>query len=154
MKNRLAFIVVSSLLILSCNSNKPFHEVKVDNPEFIPDTAFVGHEDLTSPQFKALKEKYQLDTIFHGEKDELKRILLLRNWIHNTIKIDNIGPYPGDGSVESILDEALKGHGFHCGHYTEVQNAALNGYGYITRCLLADVGVPVNQLDGEGHHAI
>ena len=84
----------------------------------------------------------------------MQRILLLRNWIDKTIKIDNNGPYPGDGSPESILDEALKGHGFHCGHYTEVQNAVLNSYGYVTRCLLADVGVPVDQIEGEGHHAI
>ena len=141
------------MLILSCNTRK-FHEVKVDNPEFIPDTAFIGYEDLSSPKFKALKEKYQLDTIFHGETDELKRILLMRDWINKHIKIDNYGPYFGDGSVESILDEALKGHGFHCGHYTAVQNAVLNAYGYVTRCLLADVGVPVDPIEGEGHHAI
>ena len=108
MKSKFILIIATGLLILSCSTNKPFHEVKVDNPEFIADTAFVGHEDLTSSKFKALKEKYRLDTIFHGEKDELKRILLLRNWRKEHIKIDNVGPYPGDGSAESILDEALK----------------------------------------------
>jgi hypothetical protein len=41
----------------SCLTNKPFHQVKSDNPEFIPDTAFIGYEDLTSPKFKALKVK-------------------------------------------------------------------------------------------------
>ena len=95
--------------------------------------------------------KYQLDTIFHGETDELKRILLIRNWIKKIIKIDNVGPYPGDGSVESILDQALEGHGFHCGHYMVVQNAIMNGYGYITRCLGAGEGAP-NEL--EVHHGV
>ncbi|MEO8762711.1 MAG: transglutaminase-like domain-containing protein, partial [Ginsengibacter sp.] len=147
------FLLMLMLIIIGCAARK-FHEVKVDNAAFIPDTAFIGYEDLSSPKFKALKEKYQLDTIFHGETGELQRILLLRNWISKTIKIDNKGPYPGDGSAEGILDEALKGHGFHCGHYTEVQNAVLNSYGYVTRCLLADVGVPVDQIEGEGHHAI
>ena len=128
--------------------------MRVNNPEFIPNTAFVDYEDLSSPKFKALKEKYQLDTIFHGETDELKRILSLRHWISTHIKIDNYGPYAGNGSVESILDEALKGHGYHCGHYTAVQNAILNGYGYVTRCLLIDVGVPVDYIVGGGHHAI
>ena len=151
MKNKLMLLVVSGLLLLSCSNKKSFHEVEVENPEFIPDTAFVGYEDLSSPKFKALKEKYQLDTIFHGEKDELKRILLLRNWIKKHIKIDNVGPYPGDGSPESILDEAIKGHGFHCGHYMAVQNAVMNAYGYVTRCLGAGEGAP----DGlEGHHGI
>ncbi|MEP6952196.1 MAG: transglutaminase-like domain-containing protein [Ginsengibacter sp.] len=155
MKNKLrpALASLVILLVVSCASRK-FHEIKVVNTEFVPDTAFTGHEDLSLTKFKTLKEKYHLDTIFHGETGELKRILLLRNWISKTIKIDNNGPYPGDGSPESILDEALKGHGFHCGHYTAVQNAVLNAYGYVTRCLLADVGVPVNQIEGEGHHAI
>ena len=49
--------------------------------------AFISFEDLSSPKFQALKEKYQLDTIFHGEKDELKRILLLRDWIRKVISI-------------------------------------------------------------------
>ena len=153
MRTKLMLVVALLMLIFSCTTQK-FHEVKSNNPEFIPDSAFVSLEDLTSPKFAALKEKYQLDTIFHGEKGELKRILLLRDWINKHIKIDNYGPYSGDGSVESILDEASKGHGFHCGHFTAVQNAIMNAYGYITRCLLADIGVPVNLIEGGGHHAI
>ena len=151
MQIKLTLLVASNLLVLNCRTKMPLHEVKVNNPEFIPDTAFVSFEDLSSPKFQALKEKYQLDSIFHGEKDELKRILLLRNWINKQIKIDNVGPYPGDGSPESILDEASKGHGFHCGHYMAVQNAVMNAYGYVTRCLGAGEGAP-NEL--EVHHGI
>jgi len=153
METKLTLAVPLVMLILSCTAPK-FHEVKVDNPEFIPDTAFVSFEDLSSSKFKTLKETYQLDTIFHGEKDEMKRILLMRDWINKHIKINNDGPYPGDGSVESILDEASKGNGFHCGHFTAVQNAIMNAYGYVARCLLADIGVPVDLIEGGGHHAI
>jgi len=152
--SKLVLAVALLMLISGCSTKKPFHEVKINNPEFMPDTAFISFEDLSSPKFKALKEKYQLDTVFHDEKDELKRILLLRDWINKHIKIDNNGPYAGDGSVESILDEASKGHGFHCGHFTAVQNAIMNAYGYVTRCLLADIGVPVDLIEGGGHHAI
>ena len=151
MNNKFILWAASMLLIFGCTAKKLFHDVKVNNPEFIPNTTFVSFEDLSSPKFKALKEKYQLDTIFHGEKEELKRILLLRNWIKTHIKIDNVGPYAGDGSAESILDEALKGHGFHCGHDMVVQNAVMNAYGYVTRCLGAGEGAP-NEL--EGHHGI
>ncbi len=143
-----------TLLFLSCGSNRSFREVKVDNPAYYPDTAFTGYEDLASSKFQTLRDKYQLDTIFHGETDEWKRILLLRNWIHNHIKIDNYGPYAGDGSVESTLDNALKGEGYHCGHYTAVQNAIMNAYGYVTRCLIVDTGEPVDYIVGGGHHAI
>jgi len=138
-------------LMLGCNSPRPFHEADVTNPEFVPNTAFIGYEDLTNPKFAALKERYQLDTIFHGETDELKRILLLRHWIRSVIPINDPGPHPGDGSAESILDHALKGAGYHCGHYMVVQNAVMNAYGYVTRCLGAGPG---GQDGVQNHHGI
>ena len=93
-----------------------------------------------------------MDTIFHGEKDELKRILLLRDWIRKVISISDFSDtYPGDGYPEGILDAALKGHGFHCGHYMIVQNAVMNAYGYVTRCLGAGPGVKGGP---DGHHGI
>jgi len=155
MKNKLITAIAGTMLLLSCHTKKPFHVASVSNPGFIPDTAFAGYEDLSNPKFVALKEKYQLDTIFHGETDELTRILLLRNWIKKHIAIDNVGPYPGCGSPECILDEALKGHGFHCGHDMVVQNAVMNAYGYVTRCLGAGEG-SLKGADGflEGHHGI
>lgn len=144
-----AFILAT--LVLSCANNKPFHQVEVNNMPAFPNMAFSGYEDLTIPRFKTLKEKYQLDTVFHGETNEFRRILLLRNWIHRHIKINDNGPYPGDGSCESILDYALKGNGYHCGHFMVVQNAILNAYGCVTRCLGAGPG----GADGEdGHHGI
>ena len=89
---KLILSIATALLVAGCTSKKPFHEVKTDNPDFYANTTFKSYEDLTSPGFQALKEKYQLDTIFHGETDELKRILLLRNWIRSVIKINDPGP--------------------------------------------------------------
>ncbi|MEP7259157.1 MAG: transglutaminase domain-containing protein, partial [Flavitalea sp.] len=146
--------MLTGLFIIICIAactRRPFSITQTDNHLFSGDTAMITFENLSSPKFAALKNKYQLDTIFHGEKDELKRILLLRHWIRKIISIDNIGPFPGDGSVESILDEAIKGHGFHCAHYMIVQNAIMNGYGYIARCVKADEGAN-DAL--EGHHGI
>ena len=155
MRTHLILFFAAVLGIAACSSrDMQFHVSEGSNTQVIPDTAFESFEDLTNPKFAALKEKYQLDTTFHGERNEMRRILLLRNWISRVIKIDDYGPYAGDGSVESILDEALIGKGFHCGHFTEVQNAIMNGYGYVTRCLLADVGEPIDYLVGGGHHAI
>ena len=151
LKNRLILLAAGMIFIVSCGLKKPFHIVKVNNPEYTPDTTFESFEDLSSPKFHSLKEKYQLDTIFHGETDEFKRILLLRHWIRSVISINDPGPHPGDGSAESILDYALKGNGYHCGHFMVVQNAVMNAYGYVTRCLGAGPG----GQDGEQtHHGI
>jgi len=156
MKKQLFFGLLSGALLIfsGCRNQKPFHQLTENSPFPAFNTLFVRYEDLRSPKFAALKEKYRLDTIFHGETDEFKRILLLRHWINKTIPIDNQGPYPGDNSAESTLDEALRGHGFHCGYFMLVQDAVLNAYGYVTRCVLADVGVPVDPVAGEGHHAV
>jgi hypothetical protein len=94
MRNKFILLVTLVPLIFSCNTQSQFHETKRDNPKFIPNKVFIGNEDLASPKFSALKERYQLDTIFHGETNELKRILLLRNWIRMHITINDAGPHP------------------------------------------------------------
>ena len=133
-------------------AEKEYQTIDMDNPVFKKNTAFLSSENLTSPKFQHLKDKYQLDTIFHGEKDEFTRVLLLRDWIRSVIEIDDNGdPYPGRGYVEGILDAAIEGTGFHCGHYMKVQNGIMNAYGYVTRTIGAGPGV---EGVADGHHGI
>jgi hypothetical protein len=148
MKN--AAILLLLLTVLSCRE-KTYYVEEIDNPKYRKNVAFDHPEDLADTKFESLKVKYQLDTIFHGEQDEFKRILLLRDWIKRTISINDYSdPYPGGGSAEGILDAALKGQGFHCGHYMVVQNAIMNSYGYVTRCLGSGPGVK----GADGHHGM
>ncbi len=154
MRFKLLIAGIGYLLASGCRENKPFLVSHSDNPAFINNTVFTSSENLSDPKFEALKVKYQLDTAVGVEKDELKRILLLRHWIHKKIKINDYGPYAGNGSVESTLEEAMKGNGYHCGYFMDVQNAILNAYGYITRCILADTGIPIDYMVGGGHHAV
>lgn len=124
----------------------------VETPPVVVNTAFKSFEDLSLPKFNLLREKYQLDTIFRGDEDEFGKVLLLRNWIKTVMAIDNSGVgYPGNDQAEGILDAALQGHGFHCGHFMIVQNAILNSYGYVARCMAAGEG-DANPL--EGHHGV
>ena len=141
------------MLAFSCG-RRHYFVAEVQNSVFRPNTVFQSMEDLSNPGFSHLIEKYQLDTIFHGESDEFRRILLLRHWIKTVIPInDHDDPYPGDGYAEGILDAALEGQGFHCGHFMTVQNALMNAYGYVTRCLGAGPGVK-GQDGPDGHHGI
>ncbi|HBH83444.1 MAG: hypothetical protein A2X05_15265 [Bacteroidetes bacterium GWE2_41_25] len=144
-------ILVAALFLMNC-SIRSYYSERVENPAFRSNTVFNSYEDLTSPKFAHLISKYRLDTIFHGETDEFKRILLLRHWIKSVISINDFGdPYPGDGYAEGILDAALKGQGFHCGHYMTVQNGIMNAFGYVTRTLGAGPGVNGGP---DGHHGI
>ena len=150
MKIKILFLTYL-FLFLNC-SERRYYQDDVENPEFRPNTVFNSFEDLSSPKFVHLINKYQLDTIFHGETDEFKRILLLRHWIKSVISINDFGdPYPGDGYTEGILDAALAGQGFHCGHYMTVQNGIMNAFGYVTRTLGAGPGVKGGP---DGHHGI
>ena len=80
--------IALSMMLMSCGT-KHYHTVDVDNPEFRPNVEFNHFEDLSSPKFSHFIEKYQLDTIFHGEKDEFKRQLLLRHWIRSVMPIND-----------------------------------------------------------------
>lgn len=146
-------ILILALVFLASCGKREYFQVKVENPPYHPNIAFQGSEDLTSPKFVHLIEKYQLDTVFHGETDELKRILLLRHWIKSKVSIDDFGdPYPGAGDVEKMLDLAMEeGQGYHCGHFMSIQNAIMNAYGYVTRTLGAGPGVKGGP---DGHHGI
>jgi hypothetical protein len=152
MKTNIVVSFLVAIMVAGGCSEKKYTIVEVENPAFHENTAFNRSEDLRSPKFERLKTKYQLDTLFKGEEDEFQRILLIRNWIKSVIKIDDFGdPYPGDGEVEGILDAALQGTGFHCGHYMKVQNGAMNAYGYITRTLGAGPG---EEGGRDGHHGV
>jgi hypothetical protein len=153
MKCNPALFTLVTLAFIGCaRKNENLSADQSGNPVLKRNTAFELYEDLKSPKFQALKDKYQLDTVFHGEQDEFKRQLLLRNWIRSVIQISDFEPdYPGEGVAEEILDAALKGQGYHCGHYMIVQNAVMNAYGYVTRCLGAGPGVKGGP---DGHHGI
>lgn len=144
MKNSLLYILTMLILLSMECKQKEYRIMVADNPVYKPNTIFRSFEDLHSPKFKHLRDKYQLDTVIDRKDDELTQILKLREWIHRVIKID-VTPgrkYSGKGYAEGILDAALEGAGFHCGHFMIVQNAILNAYGFVTRCLGAGPGVP------------
>jgi len=148
------FLLISmGIILFSCDSRQYF-VTEADNPAYKHMKVFQSMEDLSNPAFSHLREKYQLDTVFHGETDEFQRILLLRHWIKSVIEINDTGdPYPGGGYAEGILDAALEGQGFHCGHFMTVQNGVMNAYGYVTRALGAGPGTQ-GMEESDGHHGI
>lgn len=153
MKDKIAFLIVLGLFITFCISNKPFHQTVLDNPEFIPNTLFIYYNDSSYYKFRELKEKFKLDSIFHGEQDEFRRILLLRHWIHEVIPVtpDGVVNNPGDGTAEGILDEALKGDEFHCAYFMIVHAEVMNACGYQARVINADEG-ELNLSHQIAHH--
>jgi len=122
----------------------------VENPRYCGNELFRAFENYSSPRIKQLRSRYGLDAVVAGESDEWKRILLLRHWIRSNIAIDNENPTQTRGDTFAILDAALKGGKFHCTHFSIVQHAVLNSFGYVTRRLGCGPGLK----DDGGHHGV
>jgi hypothetical protein len=129
-------------MLFACSSKHSFYLAKTDNPVQVKNSLFSGEENLSNPRFEAFKRKYQLDSIVGKETDDWRRIILLRHWVKSKMKIGLTNLYHGPMDAETILDSAAKGSVFHCGHFTMVQNAVLNAFGYVTRCLGSGPGLP------------
>lgn len=122
-----------------------------ENPACRMSEFFVSFEDLRSPRFEELNERYGLDDVAGDEKDEFKRILRLRHWTRGRMKVGSpVTPTRGDAFA--ILEAAGKGGQFQCGQFMVVQNAVMNAQGYVTRCLGAGPGGETLKL--AGHHGV
>ena len=124
--------------------------VPVENPRYCGNEIFRAFENYYSPRIRELRSRYGLDDVVAGETDEWKRILLLRHWIKTNIAIDNDNPTQTREDAFAILDAALKGGKFHCTHFSIVQHAVLNSFGYVTRRLGCGPGLK----DDGGHHGV
>lgn len=139
--------------IAGCTADGSYQKVPVDNPGFIPNTLFINYSDSSYPHFNALKEKYRLDTVFHDEKDEFKRILLLRHWLKKNVPLtpDGIVHHVGEPTAENILDQALKGNGYHCAYFMVIHTEIMNACGYVARVINTDEG-ELNLPQQIAHH--
>ena len=151
---RLRIAVVSILFLLSLTSfaqeSGRFVVIPVENPRYCGNELFRAFENYYSPRVRELRSRYGLDAVVAGERDEWKRILLLRHWIRSHIEIENTNPTQTRGDTFAILDAALAGGKFHCTHFSIVQHAVLNSFGYVTRRLGCGPGLK----DDGGHHGV
>lgn len=149
-----AFMLVLATPIFAAEAATPqgerFTVLPVENPRFCGNELFAAFEEYHSPRVRQLRERYSLDAVVAGETDEWKRILLLRHWIRSKIEIENDNPTPAREDVFAILDAALRGGKFHCAHFSIVQHAVLNSFGYVARRLGCGPGLK----DDGGHHGV
>ena len=138
------------MLSAIANETGHFEQAPVDNPRYSNNELFRAYERFESPRIQRLREKYHLDDVVKNETDEWRRILLLRHWIKTHIKIENDHPTQTRGDAFAILDAALQGGGFHCAHFSIVQQAVLNSFGYVARRLGCGPGL----IDNGGHHGV
>ena len=121
--------------------------IDAKNPVYRPNRIFSDPEDLASPRFEGFVERYQLDKVVKGERDEFKRILMLRHWLHQHVVIDRSKPAVA-GDALLMLEESPNGGRYHCSHFMSMQNTVLNAMGHVTRCIFAAAGEKEGGLSG------
>ncbi len=111
---------------------------------------FQGFEDYYNPRIKELRCRYKIDRAVKGEKNEFRKILKLRHWVHSQWPIDDSQSFSGDAFA--ILEHAKTGAGFHCAHSMVVQQAVMSVYGLVAR----NLGVDRNDKDlgKSAHHGV
>jgi hypothetical protein len=145
-----ASVLFAMSLTAAAGQSKKFVVLPAENPRYCGNELFRAFENYYSPRISRLRSRYGLDAVVAGESDEWERILLLRHWIKSHIAIDNDNPTQTRGDTFAILDAALKGGKFHCTHFSIVQHAVLNSFGYVTRRLGCGPGLK----DDGGHHGV
>jgi hypothetical protein len=145
-----ASVLFAQAVAALAGQSSRFKVLEAENPRYCGNELFLAFENYYSPRIKQLRDRYGLDAVVAGEGDEWKRILMLRHWIKSNIAIDNDNPTQTRGDTFAILDAALKGGKFHCTHFSIVQHAVLNSFGYVTRRLGCGPGLK----DDGGHHGV
>jgi hypothetical protein len=107
-------------------------------------------EDYYNSRLKRLRVEYRLDEVVAGEKNEFRKLLKLRHWVHSQWRIDNDQNFSGDAFA--ILEKAKTGAGFHCAHSMVVQQAVMTAMGFVAR----NLGVDRNHEDlgRSAHHGV
>jgi hypothetical protein len=150
--------LILCILLLSLSSGEATGQAKykvrpVENPQFRPSQIFFRFEDIGSPPFDELRRRFAFAETVRGIEDEFERILRLRQWIFNTLKVDPTKPGPPLDAI-SILAQGPSGGPFECSHSMIAQNAVMNAMGYLSRCLQPGPGGEENTYLAAGNHGV
>ena len=89
----------------------------------------MNYETETENEFlKTLREKYQLNEVIKGAKNDTEKALKMMHWVHNQWKHNGMNE-PSKKDALTILKEAAEGKQFRCVEYGIVTTSALNAVG-------------------------
>jgi hypothetical protein len=147
------WFLVLALFALDASGQAKYNVRPVENPQFRPSQIFFRFEDIASPPFVELRRRFAFVESVKGVEDEFERILRLRQWIFNTLKVDEKKPNPPLDAI-SILAQGPSGGPFECTHAMIAQNAVMNAMGYVSRVLQPGPGQEENTYIAAGNHGV
>jgi hypothetical protein len=150
---RIVLLMIAGVALRDAAGQAKYVVRTVENPPFRQSQIFFQFENITAPPFAELKRRFPFAESVQGVEGEFERILRLRQWIFNTLKVDNSKPNPPMDAI-SILAQGPSGGPFECSHTMIAQNAVMNAMGYVTRCLQPGPGGEENSYEAAGNHGV
>ncbi len=91
-------------------------------------------DSADNPKLKELREKYKLDEVVAGGKDEFEKQVLLLDWTHHQFRKFGRPTANPRGALE-ILKSVEEGNTFFCAHYGATYCSAAAALGWVDRTL-------------------
>ena len=108
---------------------------------------FDSHDN---PKLKALRERYRLDEVVAGGRDEFEKQLLLLDWVNHRFRKFGRPTSEARGAL-AILEAVDSGNAFFCAHYADVFVSAAASMGWVDRALA--LRRPDNVGTGSSEHS-
>ncbi|MEM9928333.1 MAG: transglutaminase domain-containing protein [Bacteroidota bacterium] len=106
------------------------------------------YESKDMPALKALRSKYNLDSIA-GQGNDVSQLLNLMRWVHNTIPHDGSKPIPGSRNADKLLTACGNGKGtLNCRGLGIVLNEVYLAMGFSSRFVTC---MPKDTTDTDCH---
>lgn len=87
-----------------------------------------------NPKLKTLRERYRIDEVVAGGRDEFDKQLLLLDWVNHRFRKFGRPTSEARGAL-AILEAIDSGNAFFCAHYVDVFVSAAASMGWVDRAL-------------------
>jgi len=124
-------------------------EISADIPRAIPPRLPFKFFDYQDSLLRCLRERYNLQEVVAGAKDEWQAQLMLKHWVHS--RITNGTPTVQATNAVEILEHAARGKKFWCTYYAITYMQCAQALGWPARKLGLD---RYHDMEGQGsvHH--
>ncbi len=131
-------VILGTLLLFSgcaCTSSSrggDSQSCSVDHPESCPGSEEISWTGPSDVKLSALKEQFNLSSVYAASDPEWQQLLKLRNWVHSRWQHDGMN-FPENYDSVFILNEAAKGVRFRCVEYSFVLADVYRAMGWPAR---------------------
>lgn len=127
-----------------------FPEIKFENKAKAGQYKLQYETNANADFLKTLREKYQLNEVIKGAKNDTEKALKMMHWVHQQWQ-HNGSNQPSKPDALTILKEAAEGKQFRCVEYGIVTTSALNAVGLKSRVLVLKTKDVETTKSGAGH---